>query len=427
MPTSPFLPSSLTQNNGRSYFDGCDLNYLAEKYGTPLYVYSLTELRRCAASWAHEVTATKDRVFYAMKANSSQALLREFVKFGFGFDIVSGGELFRALAAGANPKNIVYSGVGKRTEEIRRAIEVGILCFNVESESELLRINSVASRLGKVAHVSLRVNPDVDAKTHPYISTGLKNNKFGVAFTEAVRLYKLAASLPYLAVSGIDAHIGSQLTELDPFIHALEKILDIVDDLKREGIRLDHIDVGGGLGICYTNEVPPVVATLVKSLRETLNRRGYNATSLFLEPGRSLIASSGILLTRVEYLKKTEVKNFCIVDASMTEMIRPALYHAEMPLFNCLVRSESSLSWDVVGPVCESSDWLAKNLSLTVSEGDVLAMPNAGAYGAAMASTYNSRPTPAEVLLLDGKDALIRERSKLSDLTLLEKSSGGFL
>ncbi len=427
MPISPFLPSSLTQNNGRFYFDGCDLNYLAEKYGTPLYVYSLTELRRCAASWAHEVTATRDRVFYAMKANSSQALLRELVKFGFGFDIVSGGELFRALAAGADPKNIVYSGVGKSTEEIRHAIEVGILCFNVESESELLRINSVASRLGKIARVSLRVNPDVDAKTHPYISTGLKNNKFGVAFTDAVRLYKLAASLPYLSVSGIDAHIGSQLTELAPFIHALEKILDIVDDLKREGIQLDHIDLGGGLGICYTNEVPPVVARLVQSLRETLKQRGYSATPLFFEPGRSLIASSGILLTRVEYLKKTEVKNFCIVDASMTEMIRPALYHAQMPLFNCLVRNESSLSWDIVGPVCESSDWLAKNLSLTVSEGDVLAMPNAGAYGAAMASTYNSRPTPAEVLLLEGKDALIRERSKLSDLTLLERSSGGFL
>ena len=427
MPTRPFFPSSLTQNNHRFYFDGCDLNYLAEKYGTPLYVYSLTELRRCAASWAHEVTATGDRIFYAMKANSSQALLREFVKFGFGFDIVSGGELFRALRAGADPKNIVYSGVGKRTEEIRRAIEAGILCFNVESESELLRINSVAGCLGKVAHVSLRVNPDVDAKTHPYISTGLKNNKFGVAFTDAVRLYKLAASLPYLAVSGIDAHIGSQLTEREPFIHALEKILDIVDDLKREGIRLDHIDVGGGLGICYTNEVPPEVSTLVQSLRETLNRRGYSATPLFFEPGRSLVASSGILLTRVEYLKKTDVKNFCIVDGSMTEIIRPALYHAEMPLFNCRVRNDSSLLWDVVGPVCESSDWLAKNLSLSVSEGDVLAMPNAGAYGAAMASTYNSRPTPAEVLLLNGKDKLIRERSKLSDLTELERPSGEFL
>ncbi len=423
MSSSDTFPSPLTLKGTQLFCDDCDLTALAKEFGTPLYVYSLTELTKRANHWAQATKQRKDRVFYAMKANSSQALLKEFIRFGFGFDIVSGGELARALAAGADPKTIVYSGVGKSKEEIKAALTAGILCFNVESESELLRISALAKELGKTANISLRVNPDIDAKTHPYISTGLKKNKFGVSFEEAPRLYKLAKSLPNIRITGIDAHIGSQLTELAPFVHALEKILDIVDTLKGEGITLDHIDVGGGLGICYTKETPPSVETLVSALHETLEARDYKDTTLFFEPGRSLIASSGLLLTRVEYLKAGPEKNFCIVDASMTEMIRPALYQATMPLFNCTNRGTSSKAFDVVGPVCESSDWLEKDFKIDVKEGDILVMADAGAYGMSMASTYNSRAMPAEVLACDGKATLIRKRSSIEDLMRLEVSA----
>ncbi len=424
MSSSETFPTPLTLKGTQLFCDGCDLTGLTKEFGTPLYVYSLTELARCANNWSQATKQRKDRVFYAMKANSSQALLKEFIRFGFGFDIVSGGELARALAAGADPKTIVYSGVGKSAQEIKAALTAGILCFNVESESELLRISAIAKELGKTANISLRVNPDIDAKTHPYISTGLKKNKFGVSFDEAPRIYKLAQRLPNIRVTGIDAHIGSQLTELDPFVHALEKILDIVDALGKEGITLDHIDVGGGLGICYTKETPPSVETLVSALHETLTSRGYKDTALFFEPGRSLIATCGLLLTRVEYLKAGPEKNFCIVDASMTEMIRPALYQATMPLFNCTNRGASSVPFDVVGPVCESSDWLERDFSVDVKEGDILVMADAGAYGMSMASTYNSRETPAEVLLCEGKATLIRKRSTIEDLMRLEISEG---
>ncbi len=417
------FPSPLTCENGSLFCDGCDLTALAKEFGTPLYVYSLSELQRTAKHWKEASEARKDRVFYAMKANSSQALLKEFIRFGFGFDIVSGGELARALAAGADPKTIVYSGVGKSELEIKAALRAGILCFNVESESELLRISQIAKELEKTANISLRVNPDIDAKTHPYISTGLKKNKFGVSFDDAPRIYALAKTLPNIRITGIDAHIGSQLTELPPFIHALEKILDIVDCLKGEGIRLDHIDVGGGLGICYTKETPPSIESLVNGLHEVLSARGYEDTTLFFEPGRSLVASSGLLLTRVEYLKKGPEKNFCIVDASMTEMIRPALYQATMPLFNCTNRGKAETPFDVVGPVCESSDWLERDFSVKVKEGDILVMADAGAYGMSMASTYNSRATPAEVLLCNGKATLIRKKSSIEDLLRLEDST----
>ena len=391
MNSRDYITSCLSEKDGRLFCESCDLVALARQFGTPLYVYSRAELKARAKAWVDAVSGTQDRVFFAMKANSTKAIVKEFFNAGIGADIVSGGELTRALHAGLAGSSVVYSGVGKSTREIAAALEAGILCFNIESESELYRISNTASELGKTATVSFRVNPDVDAKTHPYISTGLKNNKFGIAYHEALRIYKTATTLPGIRVSGIDAHIGSQLTDIAPFVHALEKILDIVDTLAEASIPLDHIDVGGGLGIRYTDETPPSVNDLVTALRETKKQRGYASP-----------------------------KNFCIVDASMTEMIRPALYQANMPLFNAVIRHDTPRTWDIVGPVCESSDWLAKNLSLTVRAGDVLVMPNAGAYGSSMASTYNSRALPAEVMVEGDKATLIRTRSDIQSLMDLE-------
>ena len=420
MNSRDYITSCLSEKDGRLFCESCDLVALARQFGTPLYVYSRAELKARAKAWVDAVSGAQDRVFFAMKANSTKAIVKEFFNAGIGADIVSGGELTRALHAGLAGSSVVYSGVGKRTREIAAALEAGILCFNIESESELYRISNTASELGKTATVSFRVNPDVDAKTHPYISTGLKNNKFGIAYHEALRIYKTATTLPGIRVSGIDAHIGSQLTDIAPFVHALEKILDIVDTLAEASISLDHIDVGGGLGIRYTDETPPSVNDLVTALRETKKQRGYELTPLYFEPGRHLVAPAGLLLTRVEYLKPASPKNFCIVDASMTEMIRPALYQANMPLFNAVIRHAAPRTWDIVGPVCESSDWLAKNLSLTVRAGDVLVMPNAGAYGSSMASTYNSRALPAEVMVEGDKATLIRTRSDIQSLMDLE-------
>ena len=398
-----YITSCLSEKDGRLFCESCDLVALARQFGTPLYVYSRAELKARAKAWVDVVSSTQDRVFFAMKANSTKAIVKEFFNAGIGADIVSGGELTRALHAGLAGSSVVYSGVGKSTREIAAALEAGILCFNIESESELYRISNTASELGKTATVSFRVNPDVDAKTHPYISTGLKNNKFGIAYHEALRIYKTATTLPGIRVSGIDAHIGSQLTDIAPFVHALEKILDIVDTLAEASIPLDHIDVGGGLGIRYTDETPPSVNDLVTALRETKKQRGYELTPLYFEPGRHLVTPAGLLLTRVEYLKPASPKNFCIVDASMTEMIRPALYQANMPLFNAVIRHAAPRTWDIVGPVCESSDWLAKNLSLNVR-----------------ASTYNSRALPAEVMVEGDKATLIRTRSDIQSLMDLE-------
>lgn len=420
MNSDDYITSCLSEKGGRLFCESCDLVALARQFGTPLYVYSRAELKARAKVWIDAVGSTQDRVFFAMKANSTKAIVKEFLNAGIGADIVSGGELTRALHVGLAGSSVVYSGVGKSTREIAAALEAGILCFNIESESELYRISNTASELGKTATVSFRVNPDVDAKTHPYISTGLKNNKFGIAYHEALRIYKTATTLPGIRVSGIDAHIGSQLTDIAPFVHALERILDIVDTLAEASIPLDHIDVGGGLGIRYTDETPPSVNDLVTALRETKKRRGYELTSLYFEPGRHLVAPAGLLLTRVEYLKPASPKNFCIVDASMTEMIRPALYQATMPLFNTVTRHDAPRTWDVVGPVCESSDWLAKNLDLAVRAGDVLVMPNAGAYGSSMASTYNSRALPAEVMVDGDKATLIRAKSDIQSLMDLE-------
>lgn len=409
------------RRGGGLYCEDIALTDLAERFGTPLYVYSHAALEAALSDWKEGVRGTPHRVFYAMKANSSLALLTLFHRAGTGFDIVSRGELARALMAGASGKDIVYSGVGKSREDIRAALEAEIGCFNVESIPELDRINEVALAMGRVAPVSIRVNPDVDAKTHPYISTGLKNNKFGVAYDQTVTLYKHAAELAGIRISGIDMHIGSQITELEPFVHAADKIFDIVDELARNGIGLDHLDFGGGLGVRYIDETPPTACDLVRAVSEKAAQRGYGDLPIYFEPGRSLVARAGVLLTTVEYLKPTAAKNFLIVDAAMNDMIRPTLYEAHMALENCREGGEEE-TWDVVGPVCETGDFLAGGIRLAAREGDVLAMTGAGAYGMSMASNYNSRGRAAEVLVSGGKAWLIRRRETIEDITALENT-----
>lgn len=394
---------------------------LAQRFQTPLYVYSRAALEHNIADWKRGIEGTPHRVFYAMKANGNLALLDLFARAGLGFDIVSAGELARALAAGAKGQDIVYSGVGKSISDIKAALQADVCCFNVESIPELDRINAVALSMGKKARISLRVNPNVDAKTHPYISTGLKNNKFGISFECAVEAYKKAAAMPGLVISGIDCHIGSQITELAPFIHAAHKVLDLVEALDAEGIALDHIDFGGGLGVRYADEEPPKAQELIAALTQCAKERGFGHLPLYFEPGRSLVAQTGMLLMRVEYLKPTAAKNFCIVDAAMTDMIRPTLYQAQMRLVNCIERSEgAALEYDVVGPVCESGDFLAKNRTLAVCEDDILAMTGAGAYGMSMASNYNARSRAAEVLIDADKAWLIRRRETIEDQMALE-------
>ena len=367
------------------------------------------------------IAGTNHRVFYAMKANSNLALLKFFHDSGTGFDIVSRGDLQRALMAGAKGIDIVYSGVGKSREDIRAALRADIGCFNVESIPELDRINEVALEEKRMAPVSVRVHPAVDAKTPPYISPGLKTNKFGVYYAQPVALSPRAATLPGIRISGIDMHIGSQITELEPFVHAADKIFDIVDALAQNGIMLDHLDFGGGLGVRYTDETPPSAETLVKAVSRKAAERGYADLPIYFEPGRSLVARAGILLTTVEYLKPTEAKNFMIVDAAMNDMVRPTLYQAQMPLVNCTQRDEANL-WDVVGPVCETGDFLARSIELAAQPGDVLAMTGAGAYGMSMASNYNSRGRAAEVLVSGSRVWLIRRRETIEDLMALENT-----
>lgn len=414
--------SGFSRRNGELYCEEINLKDLAGRFGTPLYVYSHEVLREALSSWMRGIQGTKHRVFYAMKANSNLALLHLFHNAGTGFDIVSRGELQRALMAGAKGSDIVYSGVGKSHADIRAALHAGICCFNVESIPELDRINEVALEENLVAPVSVRVNPDVDAKTHPYISTGLKNNKFGVAFDQTVALYKHAASLKGVRISGIDMHIGSQITELEPFVHAADKIFDIVEELTQNGISLDHLDFGGGLGVCYTDEVPPSPEELVTAVSAKAAERGFADLPIFFEPGRSLVARAGVLLTTVEYLKPTQAKNFMIVDAAMNDMIRPTLYQARMPLINCSSCSDVPQPWDIVGPICETGDFLARSLTLSARPGDVLAMPGAGAYGMSMASNYNSRGRAAEILVSGSKVWLIRRRESIEDITSLENT-----
>ncbi len=410
-----------TRRNGELFCEELKLTELAARFGTPLYVYSLQALREALSGWLRGIVGTKHRVFYAMKANSNLALLKIFREAGTGFDIVSRGELQRALLAGAKGGDIVYSGVGKSREDIRAALHAGIGCFNVESIPELDRINEVALEEKTVAPVSVRVNPDVDAKTHPYISTGLKNNKFGVAYDQTVALYRHAASLAGVRISGIDMHIGSQITELEPFVHAADKIFDIVDALSESGIRLDHLDFGGGLGVRYLDETPPTAEELVRAVSAKAAERGYADLPIYFEPGRSLIARAGMLLTRVEYLKPTQAKNFMIVDAAMNDMIRPTLYQAHMAIENCTQRDDAS-TWDVVGPVCETGDFLARGICLAARPDDVLAMSGAGAYGMSMASNYNSRGRAAEILVGGSKCWLIRRRENIEDIVALENT-----
>ena len=413
--------SGFSRRDGALYCEELNLRELALRFGTPLYVYSHQALKTALENWMRGIASTNHRVFYAMKANSNLALLKFFHDSGTGFDIVSRGELQRALMAGAKGNDIVYSGVGKSREDIRAALRADIGCFNVESIPELDRINEVALEEKRMAPVSVRVNPDVDAKTHPYISTGLKNNKFGVSYDQTVALYQRAATLPGIRISGIDMHIGSQITELEPFVHAANKIFDIVDALAQNGIMLDHLDFGGGLGVRYTDETPPSAETLVKAVSRKAAERGYADLPIYFEPGRSLVARAGILLTTVEYLKPTEAKNFMIVDAAMNDMVRPTLYQAQMPLVNCTQRDEANL-WDVVGPVCETGDFLARSIELAAQPGDVLAMTGAGAYGMSMASNYNSRGRAAEVLVSGSRVWLIRRRETIEDLMALENT-----
>ncbi len=384
------------------------------EYGSPCYIYSKATLERHWHAFNNAFGVQKHLICYAVKANSNLAILNVLARLGSGFDIVSIGELERVLAAGGDPKKIVFSGVGKRSDEIIAALKVGIRCFNVEVSSELDRINHLAGELGVIAPISLRVNPDVDAKTHPYISTGLKENKFGIASELAIAEYLRAAQLPNLKVVGIDCHIGSQLTETRPFLDALDKVLVLVAQLKAQGIELEHLDLGGGLGICYNEEQPPEPAEYISAL---LARLGENHFEILLEPGRAIVGNAGILVTRVEYLKSTADKNFAIVDAAMNDLIRPALYQAWQAIIPVNTESNAeTMHWDIVGPVCETGDFLGKNRALKINQGDLLAIRSSGAYGFTMSSNYNSRPRAAEVMVDNTKVYVIRARESLASL-----------
>nr|WP_232351537.1 MULTISPECIES: diaminopimelate decarboxylase [unclassified Gilliamella] len=407
----------LHYQNGYLLADNVSICDLANQYGTPLYVYSADHITKQFLSYQDSLKNKKHLICYAAKANSNLSVLNLLAKLGAGFDIVSQGELERALKAGADPKKIVFSGVAKSVVEIRRALEVGIKCFNVESEPELYRINDIAHQLGKTANISLRINPDVDAKTHPYISTGLRENKFGISYQLALDTYRKAASLNNIKIVGIDCHIGSQLTELSPFLDAADRVLALVDQLAAENIHLKHIDLGGGLGVCYDDEQPPSATLLVSKLIEKL--KNYPELEIVFEPGRSIVANAGLLITKVEYTKHQDGNHFAIVDAGMNDLIRPALYQAWMQVLPVKESTDSNTKkiYNVVGPICESSDVLAYQRELSVEQDDLLVICSAGAYGFSMASNYNSHPRPAEVMLEDSNQhKLIRERETFDDL-----------
>ena len=400
--------------DGRLFAEDVDLTELANQYGTPCYVYSRATLERHYRVFDSSLDGIPHRVCFAVKANSNLAVLNVLARLGAGFDIVSVGELRRVLAAGGLAENVVFSGVAKRASEMREALEAGIHCFNVESVAELQRLNSVAVDMGRRAPVSLRVNPDVDAKTHPYISTGLKENKFGIDIAVAEQVYAQAAELPGIKVIGVDCHIGSQLTETRPFVDALERLLALIDRLAARGITLQHLDLGGGLGIPYRDEEPPAPADYVAAIRPLLENRNLE---LVIEPGRAIAGNAGLLLTKVEFLKNNGDKHFAIVDAGMNDLLRPALYQAWQRIVPVQPRSDvEEREYDVVGPVCETGDWIGKDRRLAISEGDLLAVRSAGAYGFVMSSNYNSRPRPAE-LLVDGETIHVaRAREALEDL-----------
>jgi diaminopimelate decarboxylase len=401
-------------HNGRMQAEDVDLGDIAERFGTPCYVYSRATLERHWQVFDKALGSHPHLICYAVKANSSLAVLQILARLGSGFDIVSEGELERVLRAGGDPARIVFSGVGKRAAEMQRALEAGIRCFNVESESELVRLEAVAAGTGHIAPVSIRVNPDVDAQTHPYISTGLRDNKFGIDVDQALRVYQRATDLPHLQVTGIDCHIGSQLTDTAPFVDALERVLQLVDRLQSDGIELAHIDLGGGLGIPYrSDDRPPLPDAYARAL---LARMAGRPQELLLEPGRAIAGNAGILLTRVEYLKHTAHKNFAIIDAAMNDLQRPALYNAWHDIVPVQPREGTPTVYDVVGPVCETGDFLGKERELQLAEGDLLAVRSAGAYGFTMSSNYNSRPRAAEVMVDGDRVFVIRERETLADL-----------
>ncbi|CAN5164713.1 diaminopimelate decarboxylase [soil metagenome] len=405
---------------GVLHAEGIALPALATAHGTPLYVYSKQSLLDAYRQYADALGDRRSLICYAVKANSNLAVLDLLARAGSGFDIVSGGELARVLAVGGDPSRIVFSGVGKTDAEMIAALEADIACFNVESAAELERLSAVAYRLGRTARISIRVNPDVDAKTHPYISTGLRDNKFGVAWSAAPAAYARAARLPGLAIVGIDCHIGSQITEIAPYVEALDRLLDLVDARERDGIAIAHIDCGGGLGVSYRDEQPPAIGALITALLERIDARGHGDKTLLFEPGRSIAAPAGLLLTRVIDLKPIESRNFAIVDAAMNDLVRPAMYDAWMDVREVAPSSAPAATWDIVGPVCESGDWLARERELSIDAGSLLAIMDAGAYGMSMASNYNTRPRAAEVIV-DGTEAfVVRRRETIDDLIALE-------
>lgn len=423
--TSMTVAPHFSFKNNALHAEDVPLATLAQEFGTPLYVYSRQALRD---AWHAYSTASEGRnvlVCFGMKANSNLAVLNEFRQLGSGFDIVSGGELARVLAIGGDPAKVVFSGVGKQVWEMQAGLKAGVKCFNVESEAELEQLAQVARQMGKVAPVSLRVNPDVDARTHPYISTGLKENKFGIAIETALGVYQTAAQLDSLNIVGLDCHIGSQITEVDPYLDALEKLLDLIDTLANAGIHIKHLDLGGGIGIRYTDETPLTPTMLLDNVFERLQARGLSHLQIVLEPGRSLVGNAGVLVTTVQYLKHTDAKNFAIVDAAMNDLLRPTLYDAwhsvEQVGQPADSRPADAPQYDVVGPICESGDWLARDRRLDLKQGDLLAVMSAGAYAFTMASQYNTRPRAAEVMVDGSSYHVVRPRETLESLFADEK------
>ncbi|MCG9685050.1 diaminopimelate decarboxylase [Vibrio sp. Isolate23] len=406
------------QDDGQLWAEDVPLTDLAEQFGTPLYVYSRATFERHWNAFDKSVGEHPHLVCYAVKANSNLGVLNTLARLGSGFDIVSGGELERVIAAGGQASKVVFSGVGKTAAEMKRALELGIKCFNVESEPELERLNKVAGELGVKAPISLRINPDVDANTHPYISTGLRDNKFGIAFDRAPAVYQFAQSLENLEIKGIDCHIGSQLTDIEPFIDATDRLLALIDDLKAQGVNIEHLDVGGGLGVIYRDELPPEPSEYAKALLGRL--KNHQDLELIFEPGRAIAANAGVLLTKVEFLKHTEHKNFAIIDAAMNDLMRPALYQAWQDIVPVIPRQGEPVTYDLVGPICETGDFLGKDRALVLQENDLLAVRSAGAYGFVMSSNYNTRTRVAEVMVDGNKAHLVRQREELSSLWALE-------
>ena len=410
---------SFSRKNGILHIEEASLSEVANEFGTPSFVYSRESIEEAFSKYQKAFRNQRHLICYAVKANSNIAILHLLAKMGSGFDVVSAGELKRVLLAGGDPKKTVFSGVGKTTQEIKDALSVNIKCFNIESESELERISHIAKIEEKSANISLRVNPDVDAKTHPYISTGLKENKFGVDIKDAINIYRRAKDLPNLNIAGIDCHIGSQLVDIAPMRDAAIKVVELADALAKIDINIHHIDFGGGLGIRYQNEMPAGQQELVQVLLDVVGTRDYE---ILIEPGRSIVGNSGVLLTRVEYVKLGRDKNFLIVDAAMNDLARPALYDAHHEIVNVIEnKTQKTHAFDVVGPICETGDFLGKNRSLSAEEGDMLAIMSAGAYGMTMSSNYNTRPKAAEILVNGSKCEVIRDRETIEDLTAREK------